>query len=98
MSNPDHLAQTLEKGCLLINMFLTLNHLRVQVDSSKPLHARIAQRFGVESRALCDALVQTPKQVFGLLTKVFEDCASIPVGTKRIGPSFARCLIKHSTR
>ncbi|WP_070415317.1 ATP-binding protein [Pseudomonas lundensis] len=78
MSNPDHLAQTLEKGCLLINMFLTLNHLRVQVDSSKPLHARIAQRFGVESRALCDALVQTPKQVFGLLTKVFEDCASIP--------------------
>lgn len=78
MSNPDHLAQTLEKGCLLINMFLTLNHLRLQTDSSKPLHARIAQRFGVESRALCDALVQTPEQVFGLLTKVFEDCASIP--------------------
>ena len=78
MSNPDHLAQTLEKGCLLINMFLTLNHLHWQADSSKPLHARIAQRFGVESQALCDSLVQTPEQVFGLLTKVFEDCASIP--------------------
>lgn len=78
MSNPDYLAQTLEKGCLLINMFLTLNHLRWQADSAKPLHARIVQRFGVESQALCDSIKQTPTQVFGLLTKVFEDCASIP--------------------
>ncbi|MNJ33185.1 AAA-like domain protein [compost metagenome] len=77
MSHPDHLAQTLEKGCLLINMFLKLNHLHWQLVRSASLQARIAQRFGVEFRALCDSLGQAPEQVSGLLTKVFEDCASI---------------------
>ncbi|CAI8986942.1 ATP-binding protein [Pseudomonas sp. IT-P294] len=78
MSKPEQLAQVLEKGCLLINMFLTLNHMRLQADSSKPLQVRIAQRFGIEARALSDSLNLTPAQVFGLLAKVFEDCASIP--------------------
>lgn len=78
MSQPEQLAQVLEKGSLLLNMFLTLNHSRSRSDSSKPLHVRIAQRFRVESRALSDALALSPEQMFGLLAKVFEDCASIP--------------------
>jgi Predicted ATPase len=75
---PEQLSQMLEKGCLLLNMFLVLNRLHVQPDSSRSLHVRIAQRFGNESRALSDGLGLTSAQVFGLLVKVFEDCASIP--------------------
>lgn len=78
MSSPRHLALMLEKGSVLLNLFLTLNHLRLQADSSKPLHGRIAQRFGVQATALSEALGLTPGQVFGLLGKIFEDCASIP--------------------
>jgi hypothetical protein len=77
MSTPDHLAQTLEKGCLLNNMFLKLNQMHWLLVRSEFLSARIAQRFGVESRAMGDSLGLAPEQVSGLLTKVFEDCASI---------------------
>ncbi|WP_369989576.1 hypothetical protein [Pseudomonas xanthosomatis] len=77
MSGPDHLAQMLERGCLLVNMFMKLNHLRWQLERSEPLQARIAQRFGAESKVLGDSLGLAPEQVSCLLTKVFEDCASI---------------------
>ena len=77
MSGPDHLAQMLERGCLLVNMFMKLNHLRWQLERSEALQARIAQRFGAESKVLGDSLGLAPEQVSCLLTKVFEDCASI---------------------
>lgn len=77
MSTPDQLAQTLEKGCLLINMFLKLNQLHWQLERAESLQARIAQRFCVEFAVLCDGLALTSDQVSGLLAKVFEDCASI---------------------
>lgn len=77
MSCSDYLAQTLEKGSLLINMFLKLNHLRWQAERFESLQARIAQRFGSEFHVLCSSLGQSPDHVSGLLTKVFEDCSSI---------------------
>ncbi|SEM95650.1 hypothetical protein SAMN04487857_107206 [Pseudomonas sp. ok272] len=78
MRSPEHLARMLEKGSVLLNLFLTLNHLRGRADSAKPLHAPIAQRFAVQARALGEALALSPEQVSGLLGKIFEDCASIP--------------------
>ena len=77
MTTPERLAQTLEKGCLLINMFLTLNQWHWRLDRGNEPRARVAQRFAAEFRALCETLDQSPTLLAKLLVSVFEDCASV---------------------